>query len=184
MRSLEEFTIPPKREVIAVFDHLDQLNAAINELEYSSVPKEDISILDVTIKDHNGQITIEENFVSNQSHNETLVLKPIEGTVGYGFILACGLYFGALLALIMHGADTTSLLPIVLFMSFGALMGLAATILIYEIYKQASAYLSSRTPKQNEQGMIWVRTPDPHLERTVIMILKKNGGKAVHVHNR
>lgn len=171
------------REAVGIFDNQSKLDAAVAELELSEFAHHDISVL-------GDQETLEERFGSQAVNPERLednpeaprgtYVHPEEKTIGASVIIGVPAYiFGCIAALFVNPASNFALLGAVTTGSlFGALLG---GIVVYFLTQR----LQNRTRRQIKKGglLLWVHTPNHTKERRAMDILRRHGGRHVHVHS-
>ena len=177
---LEQQTI---REAVGVFDDPEKLNAAIAELEFTAFPRQDISVL-------GGSGNVEKQF-GTPAVNPLLVednpdaprvapIRPEEKALGAAVMIGGAAYFGGCTAAII-AASTSKwgiLAAITVGSAIGAVLGAIVALLV-------GAWMSRRIKKQIKNGglVLWVRTPGPRREKLAREILRKYGGKDIHIHD-
>lgn len=170
------------KEAVGVFNSINDLDAAVEDLESSQFSRQDISVLGGTdkIEERFGGSSV--NFKLLQDHPDAprgISLRPEEKTIGAGFILAVPAYiFGCLAALAVNPAGSVVLL---LAVALGSLFG--ATLGGGVLYILRRKMINSINEKIRKGGLLlWVRTAGPNRERIALDILKRNNGSHVHIH--
>lgn len=168
------------REVVGVFDDLDSLQSAIDDLMTDGFDRSEISLLaeDQDVRAKRGA----EPAVELEDDDRAPRLHYIESeslSEGKAVLVGGLFYVGAFIgAGALTGVAFAS--PIVSGAVTGALAGLAGLAL--------SKLISDRQVKwaraQLERGglLLWARAWTPEREREAISVMKRNGGHHVHVH--
>jgi hypothetical protein len=172
------------REVVGVFENLDTLQSAIDDLTTDGFDQSNLSLLanESAVREKLGAERIpatqlEENpaaprreYVSPESRNEAKA--ALIG--GLFYIGAAG---GAFATLASGGAFGTALATAALAGGGGGLIGAALARLI-------GAREASWTQEQMSHGgiLLWARVWDEAMEKAAIDIMRRNGGHDVHAH--
>lgn len=171
------------RETVGVFDSSGKVDAAIAELESNAFQRHDFSVLGSSreIAEKFGSETVRPHRAEDDPDTPRGVfIRPEEKAIGSSFIIGAAAYITGCIAIVMaQGLPTAGLLAAVAGGSaVGAAIGGAAVYLL-------ARHMKTRLNRQLARGglLLWVRTPDPAREQTAIDILRRNGGKRVHVHN-
>lgn len=165
------------REVVGVFDNQEKLDAAVAELEVTAFPRPDISVLD---PGKNGPFTQADGLADNPNARRGISVRPEEKTIGSVVLIGCCAYiFGCGAAILIHAETGAALLAAITGGSLlGATIGAVALLAI-------SSRIRTRRERQIRKGglLLWVRTPDPRKEKIAQDILRKHGGRNVHIHS-
>lgn len=171
------------REAVGVFDSAQSLDSAIAELEGTAFPRHDISVLKQgkEVQDEFGTDVIPPEWAEDTADSPRgISVRPEEKTIGSTALIGCVAYiFGCAAALAAKGASTAGFLFAIAGGSLlGAMIGAFAVMMVG--YK-----MSMRTERQISKGglLLWVRTPDLKRERLAQDILRRNGGRHIHVHS-
>lgn len=171
------------REAVCVFENREQLDAAITELETTAFPRQDISVLASSkrLEEELGTAEISAaRLEDNPSAPRDISVRPEEQTIlSTAFIGACAYIAGCASAVIAMDSDVMGILAAIAGGSLiGALIGGAAVYLVASFIKQDS------DQKIRRGGLVlWVRTPGPDKEQTAKTIMRKHGGRNVHIHS-
>lgn len=171
------------REAVGVFDDQKKLDKAISELESTSFPRHDISVLGT-------QKEIEEKFGTedvsvewledNPEAPRNISIRPEEKTIGAAALVGVPAYFGGCAGLL--AANPAPNLELLAAVAAGSLAGaLLGGVVLFFIRQR----LHKRADKQIRKGglLLWVRTPDSKREEKAKSILSKHGARHVHVHS-
>lgn len=171
------------REAVGVFDNVERLNAAIAELENTAFPRHDISVLGGShdLEKQFGTPAVNPLLVEDNPDAPRLVpIKPEEKALGAAVLVGVIAYFGGCAAAVMAASSTKwgILTAITTGSTIGAVIGAIIAIVI-------GAWMNRRVKNQIQSGgiVVWVRTPGPVRERLAREILRRHGGKDVHIHN-
>lgn len=161
------------REAVGVFKSMQDLNEAVAELETTAFPRQDISVL-------GSSAYAAKQAADNPDAPRTVLVRPEEKTIGAAVIIGGGAYAGTVTAALLAGP-----LPLPLFFVFfiaGAVLGAALGFVIVQLI---AAQMQRRWERHMQHGgvVLWVRTPGPNRERLACDILRRHGGREVHVHN-
>ncbi len=171
------------REAVGVFDDRKLLYAAIAELENTAFPRQDISVL-------GGPHNVEKEFGApavnpllvedNPDAPRVAPIRPEEKALGAAVLVGGAAYFGGCAAAIMSASssDWQLLTAITIGSAIGAIAGTSVAFAI-------GALMDRRIKNQIKKGglVLWVRTPGPNRERLAREILRKYGGRDVHIHD-
>ncbi|MCD8526106.1 MAG: hypothetical protein LRY76_02960 [Alphaproteobacteria bacterium] len=170
------------REAVCVFESQEQLDAAIRELETTAFPRQDISVLahGKKLEETFGTANISsENLEDNPRAPRSFSIRPEEKTIGSTAIIGICAYSAGCIAAIM--AQQSSILTLLAAITGGSLVGAAiGGAAIYSF----SRYLQQDSNWKIHHGglVLWVRTPAPDKEQTAKTIMRKHGGRNVHMH--
>jgi hypothetical protein len=162
------------REAVGVFTDKQALNAAVAELEVTAFPRQDISVLD---PDGETPASIAED---SPTAARTILVRPEEQTVFAGVLICGGAYAGAVTAMMIIGLNS-GVLPLLGMALFGAVGGSSLGAIVVQVL---ALRLRQNWEKTVSRGgsVLWVRTPEPDSERKALHIMRKHGGRDVHVH--
>lgn len=171
------------REAVGIFDNQAKLDSAVAELELSEFAHHDISVLgdQDTLEERFGSDTVKpERLEDNPEAPRGTYVHPEEKTIGASVVVGIPAYIaGCIAALMVNPATHFALLGAVTTGSlFGALLGGAVVYFM----KQR---MQSRATRQIKKGglLLWVRTPNSTKEKRALDILRRHGGRHVHVHS-
>ncbi len=170
-------------EAVAVFDDVESLEAAIDELRMAGVPRDDISLLA-------GEPAGEDALGGRFRRIEELEDDPDAPRAAFVSEESLGAAEGALIgipayvaavavagAMIPTAGMAAAIAAAVVAGGTGAAIGGALAARVGESHAE-------RYRRQLEHGglLLWVRLPDEHRKETTLEILKRNSGRDVHVH--
>ncbi|MCD6035079.1 MAG: hypothetical protein K0R63_820 [Rickettsiales bacterium] len=172
------------REAVGVFNNLDEMQAAIDELELQGFERRHISVLgsEGAVEEHFGQPHIKpEELEDNPETPRSIKVKPQELGIAQGALVGGTMYAGVVAAILAAGAFTPpgALVTTAIMGGVGgaALGGLLAKLLGDEY--------ANFFQKQLDAGglLLWVATPDLEKEQIARDTLTKHGARDVHVHD-
>jgi len=170
------------REAVGVFDNRKMLYSAIAELENTAFPRHDISILggDHEMKKKYGVHAVDPLIAEDNPDAPRIApIRPEEKALGAAIIIGGTAYFTGCAAAIVSASTSKwgVLAAITVGSLFGAVVGGIVALII-------GIWMNRRIKNQIRQGgvVLWVRTPGPNRERLAREILRKHGGKDVHIH--
>ena len=170
-------------EAVGLFEDAAKLQDAIRELEATAFPRDAISVLGSRkqIEEKFGQATVDP--IAAEDREDTprqSPSRPEEQTIGAGVLVGCATYIGVVSAGIAIAPATMplTLMAIMLGGGSGALVGSLMLNLIRRNFDR-------NIEGQIERGglLLWVRTPDADREILACSIMRRNGGKNVHIHH-
>lgn len=166
------------REAVGVFEDRKELDAAIRELEGTSFPRYEISVLNDNKK---GEQNISTVFLEDDpAAPRNAPVRPEEKTIGAAALIGCPAYIlGCIAALSAREAPTMEFLASIATGSVaGAIIGAAV---VYALTSKARRKTETRL---NKGGLLlWVKTPDIDKEQMALNILERHGAKHVHIHD-
>lgn len=167
-------------ETVGVFDNMHSLNEAIAELEVTAFPRQDISILDERAARNEGIIMDGKAMADDPEAPRTILIRPEEKAIGVGVIIGGGFYAGVVTGMMTAGvgAPMDSMLMTGVFGGlFGASLGALVAWLL-------GHYYNGLLHKQIKAGrmILWVRTPGEEEQTIATDIMRRHGGRRVHVH--
>jgi|MDTB01.2.fsa_nt_gb hypothetical protein len=168
-------------EAVGVFDDLEQLDKAVSELEGSQFARHDITVLGnmQEVEKRFGAKAVRPEWLEDNPRTPREISvrpeeKTIGATVGIGVLAYLG---GSIGALMVNPATNYILLGSV---ALGSLLGAAlGCAIVFSIRKK----LSNRVQQQMREGglLLWVKTLDRNRETIATNVLRKHGGKHVHI---
>jgi hypothetical protein len=171
------------REAVGVFDSVELLEAAINELQASGFERYQISVLgsETSIKKNFVESDIPEKLSENTSRTAPSAIQKEALGVGQGVIIGNSTFAGMLLA----AASTEVTLisgTLVATLAIGAVEGAALKTILAKLL--GNEYLDF-FQKRLEQGdlLLWVAVSNPEVQAKAFSILRKYKGRNVHAHN-
>lgn len=171
---------PSISETVGVFDNIRSLNEAIAELEGTAFPRQDISILDERAA-RNAGIIMNANALADDSDTpRTILIRPEEKAIGVGVIVGGGFYAGVVTGMFAAGVGAP-LGEMLLMGFFGGLFGAAVGTLVAWLL---GYYYNGLLLRQIKAGrmILWVRTPGAEEQMIATDIMRRHGGRRVHVH--
>lgn len=161
------------REAVGIFTDESALAEAIAELENTSFPRHDISVLPA------GQPINARRAEDDPNAPRTIMIRPEERTIASGVIIGGGAYAGAMTAALMTAGASFAAYVFMIF--FGMLAGASLGGLI--VYGLAVRFRKAWDITVSSGGtVLWVRTPGPEEERLAIQIMRRHGAQDVHIH--
>lgn len=170
------------REGVGIFDNLEQLDAAIFELEKASFDRNEISVLGTKdeVEQTFGRLATPYELADHPDAPRRVFIMPEEKGLGVAVLIGGGAYAGAasglLLSALTHDFPYT-LTAIVGAVAGAALGGLVANM----IHRKFKADMD----QQLRQGgvVLWVRIFDPSRWERARSIMRRHGGQFVHLHH-
>lgn len=171
------------REAVCVFNNQQQLDAAINELETTAFPRQDISVLasDKKLEEAYGTANIHIRKLEDSADApRDISMRPEEKTImGTAFVGVCAYVAGCAAAILSKEGTIAALLT---FIAAGSILGAGiGMIIVYLIGRHL--YKDSQHKIRKGGLVLWVRTPAPDKEDVAQKIMRKHGGRDVHIHN-
>lgn len=171
------------REAVAVFDHAEHLQDAIDELLSSGFNRAELSLLagEETVREKLGRHGSTVSLADNPSTPRADYVSPEAIGDAEGAVIGALMYVGAMAAtgaVVASGGTLAALLiSVTLAGGGGALIGAAMARFIGDHH---AAYLQ----KQLDRGglLLWVRAWNEDDEKTAAAILRKHSGSDVHIH--
>ncbi len=171
------------REAVGVFEDEESLDAAVSELEKTAFPRQDISVLGGGDALNRKFGTVEIETASIEDNPDTprgSPVRPEEKAIGAGVVISGLAYVGGCIAAI--AANSMPDIALLYSIAAGSLMGgiLGAVIVVF-----MRAQYNRNIDRQIRKGglVVWVRTPEPTLEKTACAIMQKHGAHDVHIHD-
>ncbi len=168
------------RETVAVFDDIESLNKAVMELESTAFPRQDISVIDGRAMHNDSVVKGAPKPEDNPDVPRTILIRPEEKAIGIGVIIGGGLYAGVVTGVLVTGisAPFDELVMAGLFGGgFGAALGALVAYLLGHYYNNVL-----REQIRKDQMVLWVRTPEIVQQQAASEIMRRHGGRRVHVH--
>ncbi|HYA81127.1 MAG TPA: hypothetical protein VED87_09380, partial [Methylocystis sp.] len=169
--------------VVGVFDTLDTVQSAIDDLLSDGFDRSEISLLgeDDAVRARNASgrvIDLEDDdraprlpYIDPESLNE-----------GKASIIAVLFYVGAFVgAGVLTAASGVFANPIVGGALGGGLAGLVGVVISRYIHRRQRGWLEAQLKRGGL--VLWARVWNPEREREAITVMERNGGHHVHVHN-
>ena len=170
------------KEVVGVFMSHDDLQRAIRELEGTSFPRQDISVM-------GGRSELERVFgakvippefaIDNPDTPRQAPSRPEEQTIGVAGMIGGTAYVGAMALALTAGAVT---FPAII--SAAVIGGISGGTLGAILTKLLGDRYNRHVEQQIEKGglLLWVRTPDSEREDLANRIMITNNAYQVHMH--
>lgn len=173
-----------ENEIVAIFDNLEGLDNAIDELKSKKFPRHNISILG-THKDmiavFGDDAVLPEYAEDNPETPKAVSIKPEERTIGGALLVGVPAYIGGCFALFLASSAPIPVLlaAIAVGSIFGAILGGMALLVVYDKFRK-------KLEKQIDRGglPLWVKTFEAEREKIATQILSKHGGHDVHIVRR
>ncbi len=171
------------RECVGLFLSADDLQEAIRELEGTSFPRQDISVMGARsdLMEVFGSKTIDPHMaMDNPDTPRAAPARPEEKTIGASAMVGVPAYVGAMAAAISAGAVAFPAIlgaAVIGGMGGGALGGILAKLFGDRDVRHYE--------EQIDRGglLLWVRTPDRDREEVAVSIMRKFHALEVHVHD-
>jgi hypothetical protein len=179
----QERTPPRIREAVGVFENEESLDAAVSELEKTAFPRQDISVLgnSDSVRRTFGSAEIETARVEDDPESPRGVpVHPEEKAIGAGVVISGLAYVGGCIAAI--SANSMPDIALLYAIAAGSLMGGIIGAVIVLIMRSRYRYNVDRRIRKGGL-VVWVRTPEPTLEKAACAILEKHGAHDVHIHD-
>ncbi|HKK37535.1 MAG TPA: hypothetical protein VJ994_14680 [Paracoccaceae bacterium] len=170
-------------EAVAVFDDVESLEAAIDELRMAGVPRDDISLLA-------GEKAAEDALGGRFRRIEELEDDPDAPRAAFVSEESLGAAEGALIGIPAYVAAVAvagAMVP-----AAGMAAAIAAAVVAGGTGAAVGGALAARVGeshaeryrRQLEHGglLLWVRLPDEERKKTTLETLERNSGRDVHVH--
>jgi hypothetical protein len=173
------------REVVAVFDNLDQLQSAIDDLLTDGFDQTTISVLapQTVVREALGDQSLSADALrSNPSAPHGAYIDPEARNEAKAGLIGALFYIGAVggagMALAAGGALGAAIAAALVLGGGGGLIGATLAQLI------GSAEATWVKAQMEHGGMLlWARAWDEAKGRTAIEVMQRNGGRDVHVNN-
>lgn len=169
------------REVVGLFMSVDDLQAAVRDLEGTAFPRQDISVMGSRADLQNifGEKTVDPRVAMEDSQTPRQALpRPEEKTIGGAALVGIPAYVGAMGAAIATGAVAFPAL-----LGAAVIGGLGGGTLGAILLKMLGGRNARHFEEQIERGglLLWVRTPDIEREDIAMQLMHKNNGRNIHV---
>lgn len=170
----------PIREAVGIFDSERKLDAAIAELEGTAFPRHDISVAGRDYKYPAGLSPSAYEMEDDPDAPRHVPIMPEEKNIGAAFLTGvCAYIGGCIAAFLAHALPPVELLVAITGGSLaGGAIGFGLMMLVREFIKRD-------VQKQLNKGglVLWVHTVSARAEETACAIMRKHGGRHVHVHS-
>ena len=169
------------REAVGLFTSVEDLQAAVRDLEGTAFPRQDISVMGARdeLQKVFGEKTVDPRIAmeSAQTPRQSLP-RPEEKVIGGAALVGIPAYVGAMGAAMAAGAVAFPAL-----VGAAVIGGLGGGTLGAFLVKMLGARDARHFEEQIERGglLLWVRTPDVEREEIAMQIMHKNHGRKVHV---
>lgn len=170
------------REVVGLFTNVEDLQATIRELEGSSFPRQDISVMGSRkeLESVFGSKTVPpELAMDNADTPRQAPARSEEFTIGAAAMVGVPAYVGAMTLALAAGAVT---FPAIV--GAAVIGGLGGGTLGAILTRIMGSRYDRHIQEQIERGglLLWVRTPTSDLEEIAKQIMIVRGGYNVHAH--
>ncbi len=171
------------REAVGVFMNIDDLQAAVRDLEGTAFPRQDISVMGTReeLMEVFGNKTVDPHVAMESDATPRDVLpRPEEKTIGTAAMVGIPAYVGAMGAALAGGAVAFPGL-----IAAAVIGGLGGGTLGAILVKLMGDRDVRHYEEQIERGglLLWVRTPDREREEIAIRIMRARNGREVHIHD-
>lgn len=170
------------REAVGLFTTSEALQTAIRDLEGTSFPRHDISVMasETELEKVFGTRTVTPTMaMDNDATPREAPARPEEKTIGAAAMIGGASYIGAMALALAAGAVTFPAIvgAVILGGVGGGAVGAALTKILGDRF-------THHIDDQLKKGglLLWVRTPDKTTEDLAVSIMKRCGGQDVHVH--
>lgn len=170
------------REGVGIFDNLEQLDAAIFELEKESFDRNQISVLgsSAEVEQKFGRLATPYELADHPEAPRGVFVVPEEKALAMAVLVGGGAYAGVITALLLSAYvyATPFLLTALAGGIAGALLGGLVARMLRDHYKKD-------LDRQMRQGglVLWVRIFDLAKWEKVRNIMRRHGGQFVHLHH-
>jgi outer membrane lipoprotein SlyB len=170
------------KEVVGVFMSKDDLQNAIRELESTSFPRQDISVMGSRSdleRVFGAKVVPPEFAIDNPDTPRQAPSRPEEQTIGAAGMIGGTAYVGAMALALTAGAVT---FPAII--SAAVIGGIGGGTMGAVLTKIFGNRFNRHMKEQIEKGglLLWVRTPDHEREDLANRILITNNAYQVHMH--
>jgi hypothetical protein len=171
------------REAVCVFENQQQLDNAINELETTAFPRQDISVLasDKKLEETFGTANIKvRRLEDSDDAPRDISVRPEEKTIiGTAFAGVCAYILGCTAAIL---AKDSSIAVLLSYIAGGSVIGaVIGGAIVYFVTRKL--YKDSQHKIRKGGLVLWVKTPAPDKEDVAQTIMRKHGGRNVHIHS-
>ncbi len=171
------------REVVGVFDNLDKLQSAIDDLLTDGFDQTTISLLapEKVVRQKLGDQVPAEALEDNPSAPRGVYIDPEARNEAKAGLIGALLYIGAVggagMVMAAGGALGTAIAAALVLGGGGGLIGATLAQLV-------GAHEAKWLKEQMSHGglLLWARVWDDAKEKTAISIMQRNGGQDVHAH--
>ncbi len=181
MENLHHQNQPLIHEGVGIFDDLDQLDAAIFELEKNAFDRNEISVLasKAEVEQKFGQHPLAKDLADNPDAPRSVFIVPEERALGMAVLVGGGAYAGAVSGLLF--SVLTHNFPFALAAIGGAVIGAALGGLVAKVLRDKA---KTDLDHQLRQGglVLWVRLFDTRKWQKARDIMQRHGGQFVHLH--
>lgn len=169
------------REAVGLFMSVDDLQAAVRDLEGTAFPRQDISVMGSRdeLLEVFGEKTVDPHRVMERAETPRQSLpRPEEKTIGGAAMVGIPAYVGAMGAALTAGAVAFPAL-----VGAAIIGGLGGSTLGAILVKIMGDRDTRHFEEQIERGglLLWVRTPDHDREEIAMQLMHKNNGREIHV---
>ncbi len=169
------------REGVGIFDNLDQLDAAIFELEKNAFNRNEISVLASKgeVEQRFGKYATAYELADHPDAPRGVFVVPEEKALGMAVLVGGGAYAGAVSGLLFSALSQN--FPYALAAIAGGVIGAALGGLVAKLLRDK---FNADMDHQMRQGglVLWVRIFDPRKWKLAREIMQRHGGQFVHLH--
>ena len=170
------------REAVGVFLNIDDLQAAVRDLEGTAFPRQDISVMGSReeLAQIFGNKTVDPHVAMESDDTPRSVLpRPEEKTIGTAAMVGIPAYVGAMGAALAGGA--VAFPGLIAAAVIGGLGGGTLGAILAKIMGDRDL---RHFEEQIERGglLLWVRTPDREREEIAVRVMRARNGREVHIH--
>lgn len=169
-----------EREAVAIFDSEDALNSAVDALMQAGWSQDDLSLLGNTHRA--GQLSKSAEVLGDRNDTDRAAfVSPDSRTEGLAALTAGPALLAGMGAAAIVTSGGTALLPI---LAVTAGSAAAAGGVGFWFAKAFGRKHAEWLQQQILNGglLLWVHSPDPSKDETLLAALRDNGGRNVHVH--
>ncbi len=182
MQHLHHNTQTTISEGVGIFDNLDQLDAAIFELEKNAFDRNEISVL-ASKAEIEQKFGLHPNAKDLADHPDTprgVFVVPEEKALGMAVLIGGGAYAGAISGLLLSAL--THNFPYAMTAFVGGVLGAALGGLVAKLLRDK--FKSDLDHQMKRGGMVlWVRIFDVSKWKLAREIMQRHGGQFVHLHH-
>ena len=161
------------REAVGVFDDPKELDEAVAELEVTAFPRHDISILG-----SDGESFSQKEHEDNPNASRGISIRPEEKSIGAGVLIGCCAYIAGCAVAI--AAKATSGFAMLAAITGGSIAGAAVgAVIVLAIGRKIKARIEKKI--RNGGLVLWVRIAEPENGKLALDIMRRHGGKHVHI---
>jgi hypothetical protein len=170
-----------EREAVAIFDNERSLNAAVDELLQSGLRQSDMSLLAHDKRLAGKEFANATELADSEATPRTAFVSGDARTEGLAAVVGAPALIAGLGAAAVIGTGGAALIPTIAATMGSSAAGGALGLLFARAFGRKHADFIGQ---QILGGglLLWVHAPDPAKDAEIIGILKRNGGRDVHLH--